>query len=216
LLKWLDEEEDRVKRNLEEGAGILQLDEDALSGKVAKTVDLMAGYVLSYEDYYELDDFVGVAKKPRQGEGKMPFEEFAKKMASANIFDNDLLEQQYKFWESAEDREARLKLLWIDLKRKNALGGIDAVSREEQTELNTQIVELLRRVRWRTDQELTRRNIEPIFKDFYTDKYDKEEFLIDAGFEFMKLKNLLSKNPKVLKDDPVLSLEYYKIIQLLK
>jgi len=216
LLKWLDEEEERVKRNLEEGAGILQLDEDALSGKVAKTVDLMAGYVLSYEDYYELDDFVGVDKKPRQCEGKMPFEEFAKKMASANIFDNDLLEQQYKFWESAEDREARLKLLWIDLKRKNALGGIDAVSREEQTELNTQIVELLRRVRWRTDQELTRRNIEPIFKDFYTDKYDKEEFLIDAGFEFMKLKNLLSKNPKVLKDDPVLSLEYYKIIQLLK
>ena len=131
LLKWLDEEEERVKRNLEEGAGILQLDEDALSGKVAKTVDLMAGYVLSYEDYYELDDFVGVAKKARQGDGKMPFEEFAKKMASPNIFDNDLLEQQYKFWESAEDREARLKLIWIDLKRKNALGGLDAVSKDE-------------------------------------------------------------------------------------
>lgn len=75
---------------------------------------------------------------------------------------------------------------------------------------------MIRRVRWRTDQELTRRNIEPIFKDFYADKYDKEEFLIDAGFEFMKLKNLLSKNPKVLKEDPVLSLEYFKIIQLLK
>jgi hypothetical protein len=36
--------------------------------------------------------------------------------------------------------------------------------------------------------------------------------LIDAGFEFYKLKNLLSKNPRVLKDDPVLSLDYYKII----
>jgi len=66
------------------------------------------------------------------------------------------------------------------------------------------------------DQELARRNIDPVFKDFYADKYDKEEFLIDAGFEFYKLKNLLSKNPRVLKDDPVLSLDYYKIIQLLK
>lgn len=148
--------------------------------------------------------------------GKMPFEEFAAKMASNNIFDNDLLEQQYKFWESQEDREARLKLLWIDLKRKNALGGIDGVTSQEQQELNQEIVELVRRVRWRTDQELTRRNIEPVFKDFYTDKYDKEEFLIDAGFEFYKLKNLLSKNPRVLKDDPVLSLDYYKIIQLLR
>lgn len=40
--------------------------------------------------------------------------------------------------------------------------------------------------------------------------------MIDAGFEFSKLKNLLTKNPKVLKDDPILSLDYYKIIQLLK
>lgn len=50
---------------MEEGTGVLQLDEDALSGKVSKTVDLMAGYVLSYEDYYELDDFVGVAAKQK-------------------------------------------------------------------------------------------------------------------------------------------------------
>ena len=37
-----------------------------------------------------------------------------------------LLEQQYKFWETTQDKEQRLKGLWIDLNRKNALGGIDA------------------------------------------------------------------------------------------
>jgi len=42
-----------------------------------------------------------------------------------------LLEQQYKFWESTEDRENRLKKIWIDLKRKNALGGIDAQTTDE-------------------------------------------------------------------------------------
>jgi len=40
--------------------------------------------------------------------------------------------------------------------------------------------------------------------------------LIDAGMEFFKIKKLLSKNPKLLKDDPVLSLEYFKIINLIK
>ena len=66
------------------------------------------------------------------------------------------------------------------------------------------------------DQELTRRNIEPVFKDNYAGKYDKDEFLIDAGMEFFKIKKLLSKNPKLLKDDPVLSLDYFKIINLIK
>jgi hypothetical protein len=74
----------------------------------------------------------------------------------------------------------------------------------------------VRKIRWRTDQELTRRNIEPVFKDNYAGKYDKEEFLIDAGMEFFKIKKLLTKNPKLLKDDPVLSLDYFKIINLIK
>lgn len=40
--------------------------------------------------------------------------------------------------------------------------------------------------------------------------------MIDAGLEFFKVKKLLSKNPKLLKDDPVLSIDYYKIINLIK
>lgn len=34
--------------------------------------------------------------------------------------------------------------------------------------------------------------------------------------EFFKIKKLLTKNPKLLKDDPVLSLDYFKIINLIK
>ena len=40
--------------------------------------------------------------------------------------------------------------------------------------------------------------------------------MIDAGLEFYKVKKLLSKNPRMLKDDPVLSIDYYKIINLIK
>lgn len=64
-------------------------------------------------------------------QGKISFEQFVKENSSENIFDNDLLEQQYKFWESDFDRETRLKTLWIDLKRKNALGGVDSQTFEE-------------------------------------------------------------------------------------
>lgn len=39
---------------------------------------------------------------------------------SDNLFHNNLLELEYKFWESDEDKEQRLKKIWIELKRKNA------------------------------------------------------------------------------------------------
>ena len=100
---------------------------------------------------------------------------------------------EYKFWETQEDKEERIKKIWINLKRKNALGGLDQRSTGEQLELNKEITNLVRKIRWRVDQELTRRSIEPVFKEnYYT--YDKEEFLIDTDFEFVKIKNLLSKH----------------------
>ena len=55
-----------------------------------------------------------------------------------------------------------------------------------------------------------------MFKDNYAGKYDKHELLIDADIEFTKIKRLLEKHPKVLKDDPILSIDYFKIIGLIK
>ena len=106
--------------------------------------------------------------------------------------------------------------MWIELKRKHALGGIDAPTNEEHLEVNKKITDLVRRVRWRVDQELTRRSIEPLFKDNYAGKYEKHELLIDADIEFTKIKRLLEKNPRILKEDPVLSVDYFKIIGLIK
>lgn len=65
------------------------------------------------------------------------------------------------------------------------------------------------------DQELVKRNIDPVFKNHYTG-YDKEEFLVDADVEFFKIKKLLEKNPKTLKDDPLLSIDYMRVIDMIK
>ena len=54
-----------------------------------------------------------------------------------------------------------------------------------------------------------------MFKENYR-TYDKEEFLIDSDIEFYKIKKLLEKNPKILKDDPLIGIDYLKIIQLIK
>jgi len=40
--------------------------------------------------------------------------------------------------------------------------------------------------------------------------------LLDADIEFYKVKKLLEKNPRLLRDDPLISIEYHKIITLIK
>lgn len=127
-----------------------------------------------------------------------------------------MLESQYKFWENDRDRESRLKKTWLDLQRRQALGGVDAMQTEEQLELTEQIVELIRKVRWKVDQELVRHNKKPLFHEFYFGKYEKQEFLIDVDIEFYKIKKLLERNPRSLRDDPVISLDYHRIIELIR
>mmetsp|Transcript_14210 Transcript_14210/g.24163 ORF Transcript_14210/g.24163 Transcript_14210/m.24163 type:complete len:125 (+) Transcript_14210:784-1158(+) len=43
-----------------------------------------------------------------------------------------------------------------------------------------------------------------------------EEFLIDSDFEFVKIKNMLERSPKALKEDPILGVDYIRVINLIK
>ena len=78
------------------------------------------------------------------------------------------------------------------------------------------IISQIRKIRWKIDQELVRRNHRPLFPQNYMDTYEKEEFLLDADMEFYKVKKLLEKSPKLLRDDPLLSIDYHKIIGLIR
>lgn len=122
----------------------------------AKEAEKERRRVLTYEEYFQLDPLKDghVIKRTRrndQSKTDVPYEEWLSKNASENAFENDTVELEYKFWESQEERHLRIKKLWLDLKRKNALGGAQARTTEQQIEINKEIVELLRRVRWRVD-----------------------------------------------------------------
>jgi len=212
ILMWLDEEEEKLRQQ------VFQLEKDA--NKKNDRIDNL----MTYDKYYTYDPALqapnpGARQRRDFGSSKKDsnttYEEFLAVNESANIFDNDLLEQEYKFWENEFDKEERLKTIWINYKRSSAQGGLDAKTSEEQIELNNKIAELVRKIRWRVDQELTKRSIDPLFKENYY-SFDREEFLIDADMEFYKVKKLLNKNPRVLREDPLLSLDYLRIISLIK
>ena len=131
ILNWLNNEEEKLKNIAIEFA----IEQEARNKSQTK---LTPGddFYLTYEDYYGNTDMVGSSSlsslKFRQNEKtKMSYEAFMNSYASKNIFDNDLLEMQYKFWESEEDRELRLKKTWLEQQRRNIEGGVDALSTQE-------------------------------------------------------------------------------------
>ena len=89
---------------------------------------------LTYDEYYgnkQMGSESGSGLKIGEGgmiEKSMTFEQYVKENKSEQIFDNDMLELQYKFWETNLEREQRLKKVWIDMRRRNALGGVDEVT----------------------------------------------------------------------------------------
>lgn len=122
----------------------------------AKEAEQARRKVLTYEEYFQLDPLkdghvLNRVQRNDQSKTDVSYQEWLSKNASENAFENDTVELEYKFWESQEDRHLRIKKLWLDLKRKNAIGGSEARTTEQQIEINKQIVELLRKVRWRVD-----------------------------------------------------------------
>ena len=39
--------------------------------------------------------------------------------------------------------------------------------------------------------------------------------MLDADFEFYKVKNFLNRSPRILKEDPIVGVEYLKVINLI-
>lgn len=114
LLKLIDEEELKLRSMVEH-----------------KEHEELAKKVLTYEEYYsnypQQETRLAFPNTSNLGASRKDtkYEEFIKEKTSANIFENDLLDQAYKFWENDVDKTERLKKIWLDLKRKNALGGVD-------------------------------------------------------------------------------------------
>lgn len=152
ILRWLDEEEEKLKNiALEE-----YLEAETKSKADVKTTPGKEFY-LTYDEYYDNKDFVTESSsRIKIGAGGMiekalTYEQWLEGTDTSSIFDNDLLEQQYKFWETDMEKEQRLKKVWIDMNRSNALGGVDALSEEERGDMNDKIIEMMRNLRWKVD-----------------------------------------------------------------
>lgn len=92
----------------------------------AKEAEEARKRILSYEEYFQLDPTKdGHTFRHMKGSGSSKgdttYEQFLAERQSDNMFENNLLELEYKFWETEKEKEERIKKLWLNLREKNAL-----------------------------------------------------------------------------------------------
>jgi len=91
----------------------------------------------------------------QDSKGDVTYEEFLSQQ-DTNIWNQEHLDLEYKFWETQEDKYLRLKKIWINLKKKNAIASDASYSDQfknsrEFHDLTKNIVEITRKMRWRVD-----------------------------------------------------------------
>jgi len=113
ILSWLENEEEKLKNIALEYAMNKQAS-DKSKGKLIPGDE----FLLTYDEYFNNTEDVGMGAMGfgfRTSKNKISYEAFLNQHASKNMFDNDMIDMQYKFWETPEDREERLKKTWIEL-----------------------------------------------------------------------------------------------------
>ena len=154
-----------------------------------------------------------------------------KENSQAYLLDKDLLEMNYEYWETPEEKEERLRINWIESKQKllkniemtNSLverDGIelprDLITTEDTIEkLSNELCKMIRDLRFKIDQNLLKINKHPLFGSNY--KYYKgDEFLIDSDHEFYKIKKFLKNDKNKIINDHEVVHRYDELLETLK
>jgi hypothetical protein len=119
------------------------------------------------------------------------------------------LKEQYQYWEDDNQKETRLRELWIKSKRRQLEGNTQV------SKLNDEIADLVRTLRRKIDQQLMKGRKHPVFGANYRN-YNEEEFMVDADIEFHKIKKFLQTDQHIIKQDPEIGYRYQELIKTLK
>lgn len=137
----------------------------------------------------------------------------------------------YEYWETAEEKEERLRLIWLEskqkllnnLERSNNITDIenmkipsDKAGLEENIQsLANSLTKQIRDLRFKIDQNLLKLNKHPVFGSNYK-YYKNRDLLLDSEHEFHKIKKFLKNDKDVIKEDPEIGYRYEELLENLK
>jgi len=218
IMSEIEDEEQRLKNAADRQS---QLESES-------EIERMRKKKTNYESYfgilpnYNADVLAKKSDRFSEGAGRnmkkfVKFEEFVKEFSNKYMFDNDLLYDTYYYWEDLDQKEMRLRELWINSRKERLEQNMkrpETLSKE-LTKLNDNISVLVRNLRRKIDQTLLKNRKHPIFGANYR-YYKYDEFMLDSEIEFHKIKKFLESSPEKIKNDPEIGYKYKELIDLLK
>lgn len=129
---------------------------------------------------------------------KVKFEDYEKSATKKLLFDNDLLDISYQYWETLDERATRLESMWLQARKARET---KETNEAELHILYAEAVKKLRNIRWKLDQTLEKSGINPLFKEMYM-SYTRDEFLLDSQVNFRKIKALFKHTRDEFSADP--------------
>lgn len=170
-------------------------------------------------------------KKTAKAKKNISYEEYLKDNSQTFLFDKDILDMNYEYWETPEEKEERLRIKWIESKQKY-LSNLEMTNKivEEESiklpkssveadkniqELSNELCKMIRDLRMKIDQNLIKLNKHPLFSSNYK-YYSGDEFMIDTDHEFYKIKKFLQNDKENIIKDPEIGHRYNELLETLK
>lgn len=134
-----------------------------------------------------------------------------------NLFQRDIDYKKYFYIESLEERELRLRDIWLRNKEKRIeMNAQEKLNESKQNlEIRKEISDIIRGLRRQIDQYLLKNN-KPIYFGNRIRFFDKEEFLYDAEINFHQIKRFLSMKSSILKNDPSIAKNYLDLMEAIQ
>lgn len=150
---------------------LIEAEEEKLKDKTRWDFEReMRSRELNYEEYYQ--NYIQKSVEVFQDTKDTWLQDYN----SEYLFDQDITNA---FFESDKEREYRIRETWLKIRKSNIEQSSDARTTEEQNLLQEDIVEWIRKLRWKIDQEFVGFGFEPVFKYNYR-RYTQREFMADA------------------------------------
>lgn len=144
---------------------------------------------------------------------KPAFNDWKEQNRPINLYEDYLMEEQYKYWENQNEKEGRLLKMWIEERKRNV--ELPEKTKQEIEEMNADIRDSLRKIKRRVDQILIKAKKHPVFGANYN-RVKQDEFMVDVDIDFYKLKKFLSRSLREIKGMEEVETDFDKLREMMK
>eukprot|EP01015_Nassula_variabilis_P021264 TRINITY_DN3770_c0_g1_i2.p1 TRINITY_DN3770_c0_g1~~TRINITY_DN3770_c0_g1_i2.p1 ORF type:complete len:745 (-),score=182.72 TRINITY_DN3770_c0_g1_i2:154-2388(-) len=120
----------------------------------------------------------------------------------------------YRLFENNEERMARLEEKWLKVRLASLESNLEKPTMQEQSETLQKVVDKVRRIKWRVDQQMQKNAEKLLFEEHM--RFTQDELMADEEVYYEMLDFYLKQSEEAKKDTPRKELDDERIMKTIK